>query len=139
MSGWEVPYFRRSFYDQLYGISERCYFINKDGQKAIKTFNQSTEPLKLISKTVKEGLTESEAFRRRAWEYRTYKIGDVQGMSFNEWLDLPPHKLELLLNDIRAEAAAINAVKEELKAGGPLPDGPVSNEQLLLSSSKALR
>lgn len=140
LTGWEVPYFRRSFYDQLYGLTDRCYFINKDGQKAVKRFTSHTEPLKLISKTAKEGLTESEAFRRKAWEYRTYKIGEVQGMNFDRWMELPPHLMEALLTDIRNETAAINAVKDNLNQGkGPLPDGPVTTEQLLMSHSSALK
>lgn len=140
MTGWEVPYFTRSFYDQLYGISDQCYYIDKDGKKAPKRFNNYTEPLRLISASVKEGLTESEAFRRKAWEYRTYKIQEVQGMSFDKWMELPPHLMEVILNDIRSETAAVNAVKEAATNGnGPIPDGPVTQEQLLMNHSTALK
>ena len=140
LSGWEVPYFRRSFYDQLYGIGDQCYYIDKDGKKAVKRFTHHTEPLRLVSKTVKEGLSESEAFRRKAWEYRTWKIKGVQGMTFNEWMDLPPHLMESILNDIRNETVAANAHKTALEQGnGPLPDGPVTNEQLLMHHSTALK
>ena len=140
LTGWEVPYFRQSFYDQLYGIADKCYYIDKDGKKAIKRFNQHTEPLKLISKSAKEGLSESEAYRRKAWEYRTYKIKDVQGMSFNEWMDLPPHLMEGILNDIRSEVAEINQQKEMIqKGGGPIPDGPTTTEELLMHRSTAIK
>ena len=142
LSGWEIPYFRRSFYDQLYGISDQCYYIDKDGKKANKRFSHHTEPLKLISKTVKEGLSESETFRYKAWEYRTYKMQEVQGMSFKEWMDLPPHLMESILNDIRDETVAINAMKAANNPGGAGPttvDGPISQEQLLMGHSTALK
>lgn len=92
----------RTFYDQLFKTSERCYVI-RDGRYELKTFDDHNNPLRLVSKTVREGLMENSGLRRRAWEYRTYRIQEVQGLDFNQWLALPPAILENILTDIRRE------------------------------------
>lgn len=102
LNDWEVPYFVRNFYDQVFNISQRCYMI-KDGRHEVKAFDQSTNPLRMVSKTVREGLGESAQLRKRAWEYRTYRINEQQGITFDKWLELPPHILDGILNDIRRE------------------------------------
>lgn len=138
---WEIPYFIRTFYDQLFHTSERCYII-KDGQYEIKAFDDKTNPLRLVSKTVREGLTENNALRRRAWEYRTYKINEVQGMSFKEWLAQPPFILDMILNDIRKEEEVRQAIAkshsnevDRMTKG----DGSAALADALLGGSKALR
>lgn len=138
---WEVPYFIRSFYDQIFHTSERCYVI-KDGHYEIKAFDEKTNPLRMVSKTVREGLGENNAMRRRAWEYRTYKINEVQGMSFKEWLALPPFTLDMILNDIRKEEEVRQAIAkthnndiDRMTKG----DGSSAMADMLLNSSKALR
>lgn len=99
---WEIPYFIRNFYDQLFKTSERCYII-REGKYELKNFTPANEPLRMVSKTVREGLTENTVFRRKAWEYRTYRIQEIQGLSFKEWMELTPPIQEQLLTDIRKE------------------------------------
>lgn len=102
---WEIPYFIRNFYDQVFQISDRCYMM-RDRRHELKSFDTNTNPLRMVSKTVREDLLESSQYRKRAWEYRIYKIHEVQGMSFKEWLEQPPYLLDAILNDIRAEEEA---------------------------------
>lgn len=138
---WEVPYFIRSFYDQLFHVSERCYII-KDGHYEIKSFDDKTNPLRMVSKTVREGLTENNALRRRAWEYRTYKINEVQGMSFKEWLAQPPFILDMILNDIRKEEEIRQAIAKSHNNDidrMTKNDGSAALADSLLNNSKALR
>lgn len=115
LDGWDIPYFIRKFYDELYEISDRCYIL-RDGRYEIKQFTERTNPLRMVSKTVSEGLMEDDTYRRRAWEFRTYNIGEIQGMSFAEWMAQPPARLEAVLNDIRKE--------KELMESTPPPKSP---------------
>lgn len=109
LDGWEIAYFIRKFYDELFSISERCYIVNQEGRYEIKQFSERTDPLRMVSKTTTEGLMEDDAYRRRAWEFRTYNIGEIQKMSFNEWMAQPPARLEAILNDIRKEKALMES------------------------------
>jgi hypothetical protein len=113
LDGYEIPYFMRKFYDELYGISEKCYVI-KEGKYELKLFEEFNNPLKMVSKTVTEGLMESDVYRRRAWEYRTYNIATIQGMDFKDWMQQTPAQLEGILNDIRRE--------KELAMSNPPPN-----------------
>lgn len=109
LDGWEIPYFVRKFYDELFDIGDRCYVVTKEGKYETKTFTDKNEPLRMVSKTLKEGLMEGDMYRLRAWEYRTYNISSLMGMSFNEWLSLPPHRLDALLDDIRKEKELLSS------------------------------
>ncbi len=102
LDGYEIPYFMRKFYDELFGISDKC-FIMRESKYEIKQFEESTLPLKMVSKTLTEGFLEDDVYRRRAWEYRTYNIGTLQGMSFKEWMSQTPTQMNSLLSDIQLE------------------------------------
>lgn len=134
LDGWEIPYFVRKFYDELFEISERCYVITKEGKYETKAFTELNAPLKMVSKTTSEGLMEGDAFRFRAWEYRTYNIASLMGMSFNEWMSLPPHRLDALMDDIRREKEALNAPSPP---GGNNP--PTAEEQRRMVQEALLR
>lgn len=141
LEDWEIPYFVRSFYDQLYHTSERCYVI-RDGHYELKSFDDKTNPLRMVSKTVREGLLENNAYRRRAWEYRTYKINEVQGMSFKEWLAQPTFVLDMILNDIRKEEEVRQAIAKSHNNDidrMTKNDGSAALAESLLNNSKALR
>lgn len=143
LTGWDVQYYLRVFYDQFFEVSKRCY----DANYKIRNHNTSTNPLRLVEMNTAQGLLESNGFRRKAWEYRTYKIHECMGMSFKEWLSLPLPYLEMILDDIRQET------KEQLEHqkrqqqeihkmnfDGPVhPDDQSRYANHLLKNSKALR
>lgn len=137
---WEVPYFVRTFYDQLFKTSERCYII-RDGRYEVKTFDEHNNPLRLVSKTTREGLMENSGIRRRAWEYRTYRIQEVQGLDFEQWLSLPPAILESILTDIRREEEQRKAItnRHENEIDG-MGKGDITKQlgDALFKNSKAL-
>lgn len=137
---WEVPYFVRTFYDQLFKTSERCYVI-RDGRYELKGFDEHNNPLRLVSKTTREGLLENTGLRRRAWEYRTYRIQEIQGLDFQQWLALPPHVLENILSDIRREEEHRKAItNRENNQIDDMTKGDLSRQlgDVLFRNSKAL-
>lgn len=94
---WDIPYFMAAFYDAAYKISERCY----NAEFEIKKFTEATNPLRLVSMNTKEGLMESNRYRKRFNEFITYEVAKLTGMSFPEWIALPTYMLEQLLDDLR--------------------------------------
>lgn len=141
LKGWEIPYWLSVFYDKTFNISERCY----DEKYQTKRFTADNNPLRLVSMNTKEGLLESNGFRRRAWEHRTYRIYEATGLDLLEWLSMPTAHLEMILNDLRAEAAAVQLQQkqQQQELAKMTKDGPITNEQYeqqiskLTSGSKA--
>ena len=134
LHGYEIPYFMRKFYDELFGISEKCYVI-RDGKYELKGFEETTNPLRMVSKTVTEGLMENDVYRRRAWEYRTYNIGTLQGMSFDEWMAQPLSRLDAILNDIRREKELAMNTKPKVEDMTPEEQLAYQREMLIRGSN----
>lgn len=110
---WMVPYYFRMFYELRYNFSEFAYIKNpEDMRKYItKTFTQATSALKLVSMNSKEGLLEANPWRARLMDFRLYKIHEITGMNFSEFLQLPTFYVETVLDFAKhekhqAEAAA---------------------------------
>lgn len=137
LDGYEIPYFMRKFYDELFGVSDKCYVI-REGKYELKGFEETTNPLRMVSKTVAEGLMENDVYRRRAWEYRTYNIATLQGMSFVEWMSQTPSQLEAVLNDLRKEKElALSSTPPKIEDMTP-EEQLAYHREALLRGSKAL-
>lgn len=96
-NSWDLPYFMAVFYDSVYKVSERCYTEDFE----LKRFEEATNPLRMVSMNTKEGLMESNRYRKRFYEYTTYEVCKYTGLSFDKWLALPTFLLEQLLDDLR--------------------------------------
>ena len=125
---WEVPYFIKKFHTELFGLTDVCYIPNpnynaldKNSSRFItKNFSDANAPLKMVSMNNREFPMVTEKYLKYFREYRMYNVYAVTGMSFSEWMQLPPHLLEAFIEDIRAEEVLAKSLSNTNGALGEL-------------------
>ena len=107
-------------------ISDGAYLRDDETREFVKkVFDRKTNPLRMVSASVKTGLLELGPFKRRFDEFRAYEVNVKTGLSFTDFLEYPTYYVEQMLTTLRAEKRAIEsrrdaenkALEEGLKGG----------------------
>lgn len=125
-NNWEIPYFQRSWYENIFNMGETSY-ITENGLYKEKKFDAKTAPLKLISMNAKDGLLETFSWRQRFNDFRAYEVHKHTGMTFIEFLELPRFIVEETLNILREDRRMKERVMSQADEGKLNNDSMVEN------------